>query len=115
MEGRRVMILKGTPWEAFDRDCCMLFENIFFAEGKGIDFDDVALQILQQAQPGVRGIDQFAIFGRTERGWVNGLRGTFLKMECDQAKDFIEWAISRAKPLKMQRGKKDELTKTHCN
>ena len=99
LEGRKLLLLEGTPWEAFDRDFCMRLENIFFAKGQGIAFDEVSLQILRKGQPGKIGIDQYAIFGRTESGKVNGLRGTFREIEGDDARDFIKWICSQSRSM----------------
>ena len=30
-------------WDSFDRDCCMLLRNFFFAQGQGITFDSDSL------------------------------------------------------------------------
>ena len=55
----------GSFAEAFDRDCCVLLENRFFARGQGIELDDQAVQILRDAQPDKPGIDNYAVFGLT--------------------------------------------------
>ena len=49
--GREVVIGRGTVWETFDRDCCLLLENYFFARGEGIAFDAEALSILLGRNP----------------------------------------------------------------
>ena len=46
VEDREVVIKRGTAWEIFDRDCCLLLANYFFARGEGIEFDEEALSIL---------------------------------------------------------------------
>ena len=51
VEGRQLTLRQGTSWQAFDRDCCMLLKNLFFASGQGIQFDAEALEILAEAQP----------------------------------------------------------------
>ena len=97
VEGRKLMLRQGTPWQAFDRDCCMLLKNLFFASGQGIEFDEEALEILRQAQRGRSGIDRYAVFGLTASGQANGLRGTFLIINGDLAKRFIAWLEDRSR------------------
>jgi hypothetical protein len=64
LKGRMIRLRPGVrSCDAFDRDCCMLLENLFFAQGDGIKFDQEAVNILKAAQPGVKGIDDYAIFG----------------------------------------------------
>ena len=96
-KGQRLMIPQGmTPWETFDRDCCMLLENRFFAQGQGIEFDEVALKILTEAQPGKSKIDSYAIFGLAANGDANGLRGHYLKIDDGKlANRFVEWLEAR--------------------
>jgi hypothetical protein len=115
MEGKKLMLRQGTPWQAFDRDCCMMLKNLFFASGQGIEFDEEALEILRQAQRGKSGIDRYKIFGLTSSGQANGLRGTFLKIPDDLAKRFIAWLEDRSqKASKHQRSEKDGPTKACC-
>jgi hypothetical protein len=91
VDGRKLVLLQGSSAEAFDRDCCLLLENRFFAHGKGIELDDHAMRILRDAQPDRRGIDGYAVFGLTASGEANGLRGTFLEMAGQVADRFVEW------------------------
>ena len=75
-DGRKLILREGTPWETFDRDCCLLLMNIFFAQGQGISFDEEALTILRQAQPEKKSeIDNYAIFGLKANRHADGLRG----------------------------------------
>ncbi len=43
LEGHTLRLLQGTMWDSFDRDCCMLLRNFFFAQGQGITFDSDSL------------------------------------------------------------------------
>ncbi len=70
-EGRKLIVQRGKREQVFDRDCCMFLENRFFAAGHGLEFDDEALEILRNAQPGKLGIDSYAIFGRQKKGKGN--------------------------------------------
>jgi hypothetical protein len=115
-EGQKRILLQGTPWDTFDRDCCMLLENCFFARGQGIEFNEKALGILRQAQPEASGIDRYAVFGRTASGQANGLRGTFLEITGNLADCFIAWLKDRArKTAKNQPSDGNGPAKTHCN
>jgi hypothetical protein len=87
LEGRKLML---GPGQSFDRDCCMLLKNLFFADGQGIEFDEEVLEILQQAQPGKR-IDDYAVFGRSANRRANGRRGSYLELEPDLTDRFVAW------------------------
>ena len=54
-QDRKVICIDGNHGQVFDRDCCMLLENVFFASRHGVELDEVALDILRQAQPDERG------------------------------------------------------------
>jgi hypothetical protein len=85
------LFLLGDEWDCLDRDCCMMLENLFFAEGQGLEIDKSGLEILRQAQPKQSGIDPYAIFGRDSRNQPKGLRGTFLEISGPLADRFLEW------------------------
>jgi len=87
----RIMCLGVSPDQVLDRDCCFLLENIFFASGQGIKFDETALAILRQAQPDESEIDNYAVFGRDALGHVKGLRGTYLEISGPPAERFVKW------------------------
>lgn len=99
VEGQRLYLRQGTAWQAFDRDCCMLLENWFFAGGAGLDFDDEAVKILKDAQRGKVGIDSYAIFGRTadDNHNVIGRRGSYLLLRDELARRFVAWLESRSR------------------
>ena len=80
----------------FTRDCCFICDNIFFADGKGIDIDDVILEILEDEQ-NKRGISSYSIFGGS-RGRAIGLRGSWLEIMKNQKK-LIKHIIKRAKEI----------------
>jgi hypothetical protein len=46
----------------FNRDCCFLCENLFFAQTKGIVFTDKLIEMLDEKQPG-QNVDNPGIFG----------------------------------------------------
>jgi hypothetical protein len=95
--GRTIRLRPGTAAkDVFDRDCCMLLDNLFFAQGEGIQIDAEAVAILKAAQPGVAGIDHYAVFGVDTRGQANGMRGRFLEIEGKIADRFVAWLTDRA-------------------
>jgi hypothetical protein len=103
--GRIVLRHAVSPEEPFDRDCCMLLENRFFAQGQGIAFDNEALAILKAAQPDESGIDDYAVFGRTANRQANGLRGSYLQIDGELANRFVKWLEGRSrKGAKQPRG-----------
>ena len=100
LEEQKLRVQQGTSWEVFDRDCCMLLENRFFALGKaiqpGIEFDEKALDILREAQPNKSRIDDPAIFGREKgKGDIIGLRGQFLELPNNLTNRFVAWLEGR--------------------
>lgn len=114
VEGRKLLLRQGTPWQTFDLDCCLLLKNIFFAQGQGISFDQEALKILRQAQSGRIGIDDYAIFGIDLKGHINGRRGNFLIIKDDLADQFIAWLYRVCRTRDQQRHKKGGRAKTCC-
>lgn len=90
-EDRKVFCIDGDHREAFDRDCCLLLESVFFACGQGIKLDEVALDLLRRAQPDASGVDDYAVFGREKSGKAKGLRGTYLEITGDLAERFAKW------------------------
>lgn len=90
----------SSPEKAFNRDLCFLAENLHYASGQGLEIDDTLLELLRRAQPGVRGIDARAIFGRTASGEVNGRRGSYLAItHPDSIRRLRSW-LDRAAPAK---------------
>ena len=99
-EGRKLLLISGDYWETFDRDCCMLLKNHFFAKGKGIEFDEHGMDLLRKAQPGKLGINPYAVFGVAVNGSINGLRGHSLKLHPKTHYDlpdlFVSWLKYRS-------------------
>ncbi|HEY7327287.1 MAG TPA: hypothetical protein VH592_06600 [Gemmataceae bacterium] len=116
-KGRSLIIKRGwTPWEVFDRDCCMLLVNRFFAQGQGIEFDEEALRILRDAQPQKKAkIDYYAVFGRTTIGQPDGLKGRYLAIDGELAKRFVAWLEDRShKVVRHSQGGGSESAKKTC-
>lgn len=96
--GRRLTLRAGaTAWETFDRDCCMLLENRFFADGQGLELDREAVEILKAAQPQKRsGINSYAVFGLASDGKPDGLRGRYLRIDDPLATRWVDWLDDRS-------------------
>jgi hypothetical protein len=109
LKARTIRLRPGVAsQEAFDRDCCMLLDNVFFAQGEGIQFDKEAVDILKEAQPGRPSIDDYAVFGVDAAGQANGLRGRFLEMDGDLADRFMAWLTDRAPRIAARHSGDDE-------
>ncbi len=91
---RRLLLKKYvSAWQGFPRDVCLLFENVFFATGRGLEIDVDLLSILQSAQPD-RVVDRYAVFGwvgRGERKRRDGRRGNYLQVTGVRAWEFANW------------------------
>jgi len=74
------LLLKNPSrrWEILTMDCCFICENIFFAEGKGIDIDEDIINILKIHQKEKKGIDNYNIFGKRKDGSADGRTGSYL-------------------------------------
>jgi hypothetical protein len=93
----------------------MLLDNLFYAGGEGIQFDQEAVNILKAAQPGVAGIDAYAVFGLDAAGQANGLRGRFLEIEGDLADRFVSWLNDRVQRIEArQSGNGERPAKETC-
>jgi hypothetical protein len=114
--GRTIRLQPGaTARDVLDRDCCMVLDNVFFAQGEGIQFDQEAVSILKATQPGVKGIDDYAVFGVDSVGQANGLRGRFLEIEGMVADRFVAWLTDRATRIAARRsGGEEETAKGKC-
>jgi hypothetical protein len=91
-----IQMVNTKAKDVFDRDCCMLLDNLFFAQGEGVQVDAEAIAILKSAQPNVRGNDDYAVFGVDALGQANGLRGWFLEIGGKTADQFVAWLTDRA-------------------
>ncbi len=96
---RTITLRSGDAWYGFDRDCCLLLENQFFARGKGIEVDDEIVMMLREAQPQKQHIDSYAVFGLNAIGKVDGKTGSFLKISGELASQFVLLLNARATEL----------------
>jgi hypothetical protein len=97
----------------------MLLENRFFALGKdiqpGIEFDEIGLDIIREAQHKKSYINDPAIFGRDVNGKIIGLRGSFLEIPDNLTSRFVAWLERRSPEAgKHQRSGGDGPAKTCC-
>jgi len=118
VEGRKLIVQRGKIEQVFNRDCCMFLENRFFADGQGLEFDEEALEILRNAQPGKCGIDRYAIFGRQKKGKGNaeGLVGRYLSITGELANRFVAWVEKRSgEAAKHIESNQNGFAKTHCH
>lgn len=118
VEGRKLIVQRGKIEQVFNRDCCMFLENRFFADGQGLEFDEEALEILRNAQPGKLGIDRYAIFGRQKKGNGNaeGLVGRYLQISGGLANRFVAWIENRSvEAATYKGGERSGFAETHCH
>lgn len=92
VSGNTVSLPVGLPWwEGFPRDICFLLDNLFFAEGFGLDLDEELVGILREAQPGRDGVSALRVFGLTAGGTPDGRRGGHLELTGTLADRFLQW------------------------
>lgn len=93
--GDQVLMHSGIDRKrVFNRDCCLLLENIFFAGGSGMEIDHEMLHILGEVQPD-KHIDPYAIFGYRADGSVDGMTGRHLHIKGSAAEQLV--SLIRAK------------------
>ena len=105
-----------TRYQAFDRDCCFLCENIFFAEGKGMPVDDHIREILQRTQPDRKPDDvtTLAVFGKQSNGAIHGRRGSGLTITDQTITANLLDHIRRNKPKQPLNASKPSRRKSGC-
>lgn len=95
VRGNQLLLRPGSNrQQIFGRDCCFLCDNLFFAAGTGQAITDEMLALLQQAQP-TKQINSYALFGYRNDGSAEGLTGSYLAVEGQLARDFIDLVKSR--------------------
>lgn len=103
VKGNKIITNIGyTPFSAFNRDACLLFENIFFTNGKGIDIDKSILKIFQKSQKNIA-IDAVAIFGKDKNGHPNGMRGSWFELDDQATKTIIALIKKKAETIKKKK------------
>ena len=94
----------NIPFYTFDRDSCLLFENIFFAKHGGIDIDNEVLKIFKSyfKEKGIdeNDIDAQAIFGKDKNGKPNGMRGSWLEFDSQLTQRLIKLIAKKAEKIK---------------
>ena len=97
-DGRRLLLQEGvSSWNGFSRDACLLFENVFFAWGRGREVDDRFVAILRDAQRR-QNVDKYAVFGYRANGTADGKTGSHLPVSGDCAQGLIDW-IREGQPI----------------
>lgn len=97
--GRR-LVAPATmdPSRFFDRDACLILENIFFAHGQGIRLDEEVMRVLSERQY-PRKIDTWAVFGKRRNGTADGLTGRWLLIGGTLANRLVRLLKLRARRL----------------
>ena len=94
--GNRLLLREGiSAWQGFPRDVCFLFDNLFFATGRGLEIDDYVVSILQDAQPNRR-VDHYGVFGYRKDGSADGRTGSYLELGGNDTNALIDWISSRS-------------------
>lgn len=97
----KIKIKKGFKAEdVFKRDSCFLLENIFYAEGRGIQINNKILNILKKEQKNLESINKFAIFGKDKNGNTNGKRGGWLEIKGKNTDKLIQLIKNEKKNIK---------------
>ncbi|MBL7205712.1 MAG: hypothetical protein ISS63_15510 [Desulfobacteraceae bacterium] len=104
----------GDRHQAFPRDCCLVLEKIFFAQGSGIPISEEIVGVLTRVQPGRKGISDYAIFGRRVNGSADGRTGRWLDISGSKAERVLRVI---EKGASSSRGKKSskEIRYKSCN
>jgi hypothetical protein len=111
--GNQVLLNQGVDRNrVFNRDCCFLLENIFFAGGNGINIEDQLIEALKEVQPDKQ-IDSYAVFGYRADGSVDGLTGRCLEITGPPAEHLS--SLIRSKARRTGSGKhKKRLSNCDC-
>lgn len=80
--------------KVFKRDCCILCENVFFAQGEGMPIEDRLVAFLDEWQPG-KEVDSVAIFGYSQGKdggrKMNKLKGPALHIRWRIAEGIVDY------------------------
>lgn len=102
ISNKKKVILKNPDehHEVFDRDCCLLFENIFYAEGKGLEIDSEILTIFKEhphlSQRAHTITSRYYIYGKIEgSNRAIGLEGRGLKFTGTLGKKLFECMLKK--------------------
>lgn len=99
LETKRLLLRENVHRDVvFERDCCFLCENIFFANGNGLSITGNIVEILRRAQRG-KDVDEYAVFGYSTNNRVDGKRGNYLTISGRDAEDLIKQIVDKANPL----------------
>ena len=100
--------------QAFHRDCCIVLENIFFANGVGIPISKEIVDILVEVQSDREGISEYAIFGRRVDGSADGRAGRWLEISGDNANKLLDQIKVKSSTIQIKK-RSDEIHFKECN
>jgi len=92
-------------YEVFDKDCCLLFNNIFYAEGKGLDIDAEILNIFKE-HPNLSSrvgtiTNPYFIYGKIlDTNKAIGLQGNGLKFAGALGQKLLDCILKKIKNIK---------------
>jgi len=102
----------GYSRDILRRDCCFICENIFFAEGKGIDIGNDLLHLFREVQD--IEIDNYAVFGRDIKNNAIGKCGSYLQIDDDSIiNEFITLLEKKSKSTLKSKSYLDHSEKNH--
>jgi len=78
------------------RDCCFVLENIFFAQGEGMELADKFVSLMSEWQPG-QNVDRTGIFGyskdRNGKTKMNKMKGSHMHIRWRVADAMIDYLL----------------------
>ena len=100
-------------FEVLDRDCCLLFENLFSAEGKGLEINDEILNIFKEHPKLSSRVNtitsRYFIFGKDNRKYAIGRQGSGLKFKGPLSNKLLNCILKR-----IQNVEKTTITSTEA-
>jgi len=87
-------------WEVFDKDCCLLFENLFSAEGEGLEIDNEILNIFKEHPKLSSRSDtitsRYFIYGKKkDSNSAIGLQGKGLKFKGALSQKLLDYILKK--------------------
>lgn len=104
--GKKFLLKKGVSREKLVKDCCFTCENIFFADGQGIEINDEISYYLRRSLElnypiKAKTFSEYNIFGKTEDNKAFGFPGKWLETNNEEIiKNLIRLVIKQKKEVK---------------